>query len=149
MTTRIIAFEERLTKAAVLLPGMTVRTDDYGDAVVADEPYTSKDFPLGVVPIVSKRTPCSTQSHFVPLHSVRVLSDVRNIGHLLEQVRDKFSCPTAWVRMWPAANIDMGGKDGTRYEVCDGRGRRLVPGERLPAYSAMEALLHALEYKDE
>lgn len=141
-----MSIEDRLTKAAVLLPGMVVRTDNYDEVVVADEPYCSKDFPLGVVPVVGKRTPCSTQPHFVPLHTVSILVDVRNIGHLLEQVRGKFNCPTAWVRMWPAAGIDMSGQDRTRYEVCDGRGRRLVPGERLPAYSAMEALLHALEY---
>lgn len=144
-----MSIEERLTKAAVLLPGTAVCTGNYGEAVVTDEPYCSKDFPLGVVPVVGKNTPCSTQPHFVPLHTVRVLADIRNIGHLLEQVRGKFSCPTAWVRMWPATGIDMNGQDRTRYEVCDGQGGRLVPGERLPAYSAMEALLHALEYKDE
>lgn len=142
--------EERLTQAAELVPGMLVFSLGYTEAIVVSNPYYVRhhleESTVEISPLFDVRDP---QPRTVLLQTVKIVNDIRNIGHLLEQVRGKFSCPTAWVRMWPAAGIDMSGQDRTRYEVCDGHGRRLVPGERLPAYSAMKALLHALEYRDE
>lgn len=149
-----MSIEERLTKVVRLVPGLIVHAMSCGEALVIEDAYYPKhSAEEGDVALVSTadihlhRDP--DEIHRERLFDITILADIRNIGHLLEQVRGKFSCRTAWVRMWPAAGIDMSGQDRTRYEVCDGLGRRLVPGERLPAYSAMEALLHALEYKDE